>query len=176
VPIPEFVVELRRLVGRREMWLPGVTAVVRRPVAAGDGEEILLVQRADNSAWTPVTGISEPREEPAAAATREVLEETGVTIRVDRLAATSVHGPVTHSNGDLATYLDLTFACTWLEGEAHVADDESRDVAWVRRDSLPEMSPEMLARIDAATSDEREARFLRQPAPPKGGGVGRRRG
>ncbi|MGA8248814.1 MAG: NUDIX domain-containing protein [Nocardioides sp.] len=161
MPIPEYVIELRRLIGRREMWLPGVTAVVRRPVAAGRGEEILLVQRADNSAWTPVTGISEPREEPAAAAVREAMEETGVSIRVDRLAATSVHGPVTHLNGDLATYLDLTFSCTWLGGDAHVADDESRDVAWARRDDLPDMSPEMLARIEAALSDEREARFLR---------------
>ena len=161
MPIPEFVVEMRRLIGRREMWLPGVTAVVRRPARERGGEEILLVQRADNSAWTPITGIAEPREEPAAAATREVMEETGVRITVDRLAATSVHGPVTHANGDLASYLDLTFSCTWLAGDALVADDESRDVAWVRRDSLPEMSRVMLARIDAALSEEREARFLR---------------
>jgi 8-oxo-dGTP pyrophosphatase MutT (NUDIX family) len=161
VPIPDFVLEMRRLIGQREMWLPGVTAVVRRTAATSGAEEILLVQRADNSAWTPITGITEPREEPALAAVREVMEETGVTIRVDRLAATSVHGPVRHVNGDLATYLDLTFSCTWLAGEAHVADDESRDVAWVRRDSLPEMSPEMLDRIDAALSEEREARFLR---------------
>lgn len=117
MPIPEFVVEMRRLIGQREMWLPAVTAVVRR------GDEVPLVQRADNGHWTPVTGILEPGEEAAAA--REVLEETGVRVRVDRLAATSVYGPVTHVNGDLATYLDLTFACTRVSGEAHVADDES---------------------------------------------------
>ena len=95
-----------------------------------------------------MTGILEPREEPAVGAAREVLEETGVTVRVDRLVATSVHGPVTHANGDLATYLDLTFACTWLSGEAHVADDESSAVAWVHRDALPEMAPDMRERID----------------------------
>ena len=157
MPIPDFIVEMRALIGTREMWLPGVTAVVRR----GDPreEEILLVQRADNGAWTPVTGIPEPREEPAAAAAREALEETGVTVRVDRLASTAVHGPITHQNGDLATYLDLTFACTWVAGEAHVADDESRDVAWVRRDALPPMSEDMLARIEAALSEEQAARF-----------------
>ena len=83
-----------------------------------------------------------------------------MTARVDRLAATSVHGPVTHANGDLATYLDLTFACTWLAGEAYVADDESRDVAWVRRDDLPEMPSDMRERIDAALSDELTARFV----------------
>jgi 8-oxo-dGTP pyrophosphatase MutT (NUDIX family) len=157
VPIPEFIVELRAMVGHHHLWLPGVTAVVRRD------DEILLVQRADNSAWTPVTGIPEPGEEPAVAAVREVLEETGVTARVDRLASTWVHGPVTHANGDEATYLDLTFACTWLAGDAHVADDESRDVAWVRREALADrgVSGEMLRRIDAVLSDEPATRFLR---------------
>jgi 8-oxo-dGTP pyrophosphatase MutT (NUDIX family) len=158
MPIPEFVVEMRTLIGTREMWLPGVTAVVRRG-APGD-EEVLLVQRADNGAWTPVTGILEPREEPAVGAVREVLEETGVTARADRLAATAVYGPVTHDNGDLATYLDLTFACTWLSGEAYVADDESTDVAWASRHDLPAMTARMRARVDAALSDERAARFV----------------
>jgi 8-oxo-dGTP pyrophosphatase MutT (NUDIX family) len=156
MPIPDFILEIRELIGHHPLWLPGVTAVVRR------GDELLLVQRSDNGAWTPVTGIPEPGEEPAVAAVREVLEETGVTARVDRLASTWVHGPITHANGDLATYLDLTFACTWLDGDAHVADDESRDVAWVRRDDLAErgLSDEMLRRIDAALSAEVATRFL----------------
>jgi 8-oxo-dGTP pyrophosphatase MutT (NUDIX family) len=155
MPIPDFIVELRAMIGHHHMWLPGVTAVVRRD------DEVLLVQRADNGAWTPVTGIPEPGEEPADAAVREVLEEAGVTARADRLASTWVSGPVTHANGDLATYLDLTFACTYLGGEAHVADDESRDVAWVRRTDLAArgLSDEMLHRIDAALSDEVAARF-----------------
>ena len=71
MPIPDFILEIRALIGHRPLWLPGVTAVVRR------GDELLLVQRSDNGAWTPVTGIPEPGEEPAAAALREVLEETG---------------------------------------------------------------------------------------------------
>ena len=156
MPIPDFILEIRELIGHHPLWLPGVTAVVRRD------DQLLLVQRSDNGAWTPVTGIPEPGEEPAAAALREVLEETGVTARVDRLASTWVHGPITHANGDLATYLDLTFTCTWLDGEAHVADDESRDVAWVRRDDLAErgLSDEMLRRIDAALSGEIATRFL----------------
>ena len=162
-PVPDFILELRRLVGDLPLWLPGVTAVIRR------GDEVLLVRRADNGAWTPVTGITDPGEEPAVTAAREALEETGTRIRVDRLAATSVHPEVVYDNGDRAAYLDLTFACTWLEGEAHVADDESSDVRWWPLSSLPEMNELMLWRIDAATSDEREARF----AAPAGAG-GRR--
>jgi 8-oxo-dGTP pyrophosphatase MutT (NUDIX family) len=96
------------------------------------------------------------------AARREVLEETGVTARVDRLASTGASGPITHVNGDVATYLDLTFACTWVSGEPYVADDESREVAWVRRDELATrgVGVEMLRRIDAALSDEQAARFV----------------
>lgn len=153
-PVPDFIVELRRLVGDHPLWMPGVTAVIRR------GDEVLLVRRADNGRWTPVTGITDPGEEPAVTAAREAMEETGTRIRVDRLAATSVHPEVTYDNGDRASYLDLTFACTWLEGEAHVADDESSDVRWWPLASLPEMSDLMLDRIAAATSDEREARFV----------------
>ena len=153
-PTPDFVVAIREKIGHDPLWLPGVTAVVRR------ADEVLLVRRADNGHWTPVTGIVDPGEEPAHAAAREALEETGVRVRVDRLASTSAHGEVVHVNGDRASYLDLTFACTWLEGEAHVADDESSEVRWWPLDHLPPMAEVMVRRIEAATSEEREARFV----------------
>ena len=153
-PVPDFVLALRDKVGHDPLWLPGVTAVVRR------ADQVLLVRRADNGHWTPITGIPDPGEEPAVAAAREALEETGVRIRVDRLAATGVHGEIVHANGDRATYLDLTFACTWLEGEAHVADDESSDVRWFPQDAMPEMAESMERRIADALSDEQAARFV----------------
>ena len=159
MPIPEFVVEIRKLIGQREMWLPGVTAVITRGVA--ESEEILLVQRADNGHWTPVTGIPEPGEEPAAAAAREALEETGVVVTVDRLVSTSVYPGVVHANGDRASYLDLTFACTYVSGEAHVGDDESVDVRWFPVEALPEMAAPMLQRIADVLSGEQAARFVR---------------
>ena len=158
-PVPDFVVEIRAMIGDHPLWLPGVTAVVRREREGTPA--VLLVRRADNGAWTPVTGILDPEEEPAVAAAREVLEETGVVVRVDRLAAVGAHPEIRHVNGDRAAYLDLTFACTWLSGEAHVADDESSDVRWWPLDALPPMSALMLHRIEAAVSDEREARFVR---------------
>ena len=112
-PVPDFVVAIREKIGSEHpLWLPAVTAVVRR------GDQVLLVKRSDNGRWTPVTGIVDPGEEPAVAAAREVTEETGVRVRVDRLVSTGAHPEVVHANGDRAAYLDLTFACTWLEGEA----------------------------------------------------------
>jgi len=154
MPIPEFIVEIRKMIGQHEMWLPGITAVVRR------GDEVLLVQRADDGEWTPVTGIPEPGEEPGLAAARETLEETGVVVTVDRLASTSAHPGVVHANGDRAAYLDLTFACTYVSGEAHVADDESRDVRWFPLDAMPAMAETMQRRIADALSGEQAARFV----------------
>jgi len=46
-----------------------------------------------------------------------------------------------------------------VSGEPYVADDESTDVRWWPVDRLPEMSPYMLERIEAALSDEVAARF-----------------
>lgn len=153
MPIPEFVVELRRQVGDAVLWLPAVTAVIRRH------DQLLLVRRSDNGIWSPVTGIMDPGEEPAACAVREALEETGVEIRVDRLVAVTSGIEVTHVNGDRAIYLDLAFACTWVSGDPYVADDESLDVAWWPIDGLPAMKSILRDRIDAALSDEVSTRF-----------------
>lgn len=155
MPIPPFVVELRELVGTRELWLPAVTAIVVR-----DGQ-LLLTLRADNGQWAPVTGILDPGEDPAVGARREALEETGVEVSVDRLASVSVSPRITHANGDLGVYLDLTFACSWVSGEARVADDENTDVRWWPVDALPPMSEFLLARIEAGLSGETAPRFTR---------------
>ncbi len=153
MPIPEFVEELRRHVGDAVLWLPAVTAVIRRD------DQVLLVRRSDNGIWSPVTGIMDPGEEPAACAVRETFEETGVAIRVDRLAAVTSGIEVTHANGDQAIYLDLAFACTWVSGDPYVADDESVDVGWWPITGLPSMKPVLLERIEAALSEESTTRF-----------------
>lgn len=168
VATPDFILEIRELVGDHPLWLPGVTAVITRD----EGAEVLMVRRADNGAWTPVTGIIDPGEEPAVAAAREALEETGVMIEVHRLVSTSAMPEMTYDNGDRAAYLDLTFACTWLSGEAHVADDESTDVRWWRRDALPPMSAIMRQRIDDALAGEAQARFVGKSDPQQRASTG----
>jgi ADP-ribose pyrophosphatase YjhB (NUDIX family) len=59
-----------------------VSAVVWRE---GGGSALLLMQRSDNGAWGLPGGYVEAGESVAAAAAREVLEETGVRVAVGRL-------------------------------------------------------------------------------------------
>ncbi|MEY2848963.1 MAG: hypothetical protein RI885_1628 [Actinomycetota bacterium] len=155
MPIPDFIVDLRRDIGHRPLWLAGVTAVVLR------GSEMLLVRRADTGEWSPVTGIVDPGEHPAVAARREVLEEAGLDVLVDRLASVGVTDPVVYSNGDEARYLDITFLCRWRSGEPHPADGENLEARWFDRDALPPMAGHVTERIDAAVADEIAARFRR---------------
>jgi 8-oxo-dGTP pyrophosphatase MutT (NUDIX family) len=151
MPIPEFVAELRRHIGQVPLWLPGATAVVIRD------QRVLLIKRSDNLAWTPVTGIVEPGENPADCAVREVLEETGIHVVARRLALVSVSRPIIHANGDQAQYLDLVFRMDWVSGEPFPADDECVEARWVDLAELPEMSVDMRRRVDAGSDEDLSA-------------------
>jgi 8-oxo-dGTP pyrophosphatase MutT (NUDIX family) len=144
VPIPVFVVELRRHIGHAPLWLPGITAVVFRD------KQVLLIKRSDNHAWTPVTGIVDPGENPADCATREVLEESGIQAIPRRLAWVHVTRPIVYVNGDHAQYLDHVFRMDWVDGEPFSADDESLEARWFDLAEMPDMSDDMRQRIEHA--------------------------
>lgn len=147
MPTPDFVLDLRRAIGHAPLWLMGTTAVV---IHEG---RVLLGRRTDNGAHTPITGIIDPREEPADAAVREALEEAGVVIRADRLAWIHVIPRITYDNGDQTDYLDFTFRCTWISGEPHPVDGEMTDLHWFPIDSLDglaDLDPDMRERIRRA--------------------------
>jgi len=146
VPVPEFVVDLRRRIGHDLLWLPGVTAVVLHDA------DVLLVRRSDDGTWAPVTGIVDPGEHPARTAVREVLEETGIRCVVEELVWVNVTERMVHVNGDHAQYLDHTFRCRYVGGTPYAADDESLEVRWFPADDLPGMKPSLRDRILTAVS------------------------
>ena len=161
MPTPDFVLALREKIGHDELWLPGVTAVVLRD--APGGAEVLLVKRADSGAWTPVTGIVDPGEEPAIAVVREVLEEADVVARAELLSAVQTIPLITYGNGDRSRYLDLVFRCSYVSGEPFPADGENTAAAWYALNALPEMSDDMRGRIEVAVNGGDAARFISQP-------------
>ncbi|GAB3653071.1 NUDIX domain-containing protein [Zhihengliuella somnathii] len=151
MPIPDFIVNLRRKIGHDPLWLSGATAVVlREPASPGAAQQVLLVRRSDNGQWTPVTGVVDPGEHPALTAVRETEEEAGVVAEVEALAWVSVSDPIVHANGDHAQYLDHTFRCRYVCGEPHPADDESTEAAFFPLDALPDLAAHFRERIRTA--------------------------
>ncbi|MFD8980496.1 NUDIX domain-containing protein [Streptomyces sp. NPDC059564] len=159
--IPDFVSDLRKVVGPDwPLWLPGVVGVV-----VDEEQRVLLQRRSAAGLWTPLSGILEPGEAPAAAVVREVAEETGVRVVVDRLVAVTSSPQVRHSNGHVAQYFEVVFACCPAEAgqSPRVCDDESYAVGWFPLDGLPPMTDRMRELIELVGKNEPQAWFA--PAP-----------
>jgi 8-oxo-dGTP diphosphatase len=151
--ISSHILDLRKHVGHDLLMLPSVSAVVVNQ----DGE-ILLLQRADNGCWSLPAGAVDPGEQPADAVVREIYEETGVQVVVDRVAGVALH-PVTYPNGDQCQYLNVWFRCRQVGGNAGVNDEESLAVGWFSLDGLPEVNSFVRLRIEAALRDGGAAWF-----------------
>ncbi|MFF8448595.1 NUDIX domain-containing protein [Streptomyces leeuwenhoekii] len=145
---PDFIRELRASAGHQLLWLPGVTALV-----FDDQGRVLLNRRSDTRRWSVIGGIPEPGEQPAACAVREVYEETAIRCAVERVVLVQALSPVTYDNGDVCQYMDITFRCRALGGEARVNDDESLEVGFFAVDALPDLHEFALFRIKQAMSD-----------------------
>ncbi|WP_047871784.1 NUDIX domain-containing protein [Nocardiopsis sp. RV163] len=148
MPVPDFLLALRSHVGHGLLPLVGVTAVV-----VNDEGEVLLHRRADDGRWATPGGILEPEEEPARAVVREVREETGVEVEVERLTSVLAQEPFTYPNGDRVQILDLAFRCRPVGGAPDASGDESLDVRWFPPGALPDMSQRILDRIGHARQD-----------------------
>lgn len=142
MPTPEYIKDLRKDIGHKELLLPAVTAVVIRRLDSASAQlpvpEVLLVKRADNGDWGVTSGIVEPGEGPASAAVREVEEEAGVVARPVRVAGVADHGLVVYPNGDRCRFTDICFEMEYVSGTPRVADDESTQVGWFSTEALPE--------------------------------------
>lgn len=153
MPVPDFVLDLRRRIGHDPLPLVAVTAVVFRD------EKVLVGRRADNGRLQCVSGIVEPGEEPADAVVRECLEEAGVVVRAERLALVHSLPRVTYENGDQVDYLDLVFRCAWVSGSPHPADGELTEVGFRGLEQLGDLDADHVRRIALAMAEDDPATF-----------------
>jgi ADP-ribose pyrophosphatase YjhB (NUDIX family) len=110
----DYAQRLRALVGGGELLqLPSVSIALRD--AAG---RVLLARHVEGNVWLLPGGSIEPGEVPADAAIREMLEETGLAVRLTGLVGV-FGGPqfvVRYRNGDRTSYVMAVFEAALAGG------------------------------------------------------------
>lgn len=110
-----------------------VAALVRQ--GQTEGGRILMSRRRPDQAmpnlWEFPGGKVEPGEDPEAALVRELREELGCGIAIDR-----IHEVVFHAYPDFDLYM-LVYASRIVEGEPRAVD--VAEIAWVEPQKLPEL-------------------------------------
>lgn len=117
-----YIRQLRTRVGTARLVLPSVSVHL-----FDEAGRLLLVQQRDDGVWSTPGGFIEPDERPAEAAGREAREETGLVVRVERLAGV-YGGPecvVRYPNGDEAQYVIIGFECIVESGMPGPDGDET---------------------------------------------------
>lgn len=113
-------------------------------VVFDDNNRVLVIRRRDNGQWQPPGGVLELGETFEEGVQREVLEETGVHVQVERLTGA-------YKNMKLGV-VALVFRCTAVAGTPQ-ATDESREVRWLDyAEAITLMPPTFSVRVEDAVS------------------------
>lgn len=132
MPMPGFLHDLRARIGHDLVLLPAVAAVVER-----DDGKVLILKRSDTREWSLPSGICEPGEHPSKTIAREVLEETGLRARPERILAVFGGPQVRYPNGDESVYATILFWCRVLGGELECRDGEALELRFVEVADVP---------------------------------------
>jgi ADP-ribose pyrophosphatase YjhB (NUDIX family) len=134
VAVSPYIRRLREFVGTELVFVPAVSTLV------SDAEgRVLLVYETDPDAWSTPGGSVEVDERPEDAARREVLEETGLTVRLDGIV-TVLGGPEFHAHyktGDEVAYVATIYRGSVVSGECRPDGDEVTAAEWFAIDALP---------------------------------------
>ncbi|PND56491.1 NUDIX hydrolase [Mycobacterium sp. ENV421] len=108
-------------------------------IVVRDDGRVLVIRRDDNGRWEAPGGVLELDESFEAGVQREVLEETGLAVTVERL--TGVYKNL--SFGIVA----LVYRCRPAGGEPH-ATEEAREIRWMTREEVSSaMTPAFGVRV-----------------------------
>jgi ADP-ribose pyrophosphatase YjhB (NUDIX family) len=120
-------------------------------VVVDDEGRILLQRRSDSGNWALPGGAMDIGETLAQSAIREVKEETGFDVRIERIVG--IYSDPAHvfaySDGEVRQEFSICLACTIVGGSLAVSH-ESTDVRFVSLAELEslKMNPSIRKRID----------------------------
>lgn len=96
-------------------------------IVVRDDGRVLVIKRDDNGHWEAPGGVLELDESFEDGVRREVLEETGLAVSVERL--TGVYKNLTHG------IVALVYRCRPAGGEPH-ATEEAREIRWMTTEEV----------------------------------------
>lgn len=118
-------------------WIHFLDPKVAAAVLIEQDGRVLLVRRAGEpfrGLWSLPAGFINGGEDPAEAAARECLEETGLTVRVTRVL--DIISGKEHARG--ADFI-IVYQAEVISGELK-ADDDADAVEWFEREKLPQLA------------------------------------
>ena len=126
-------------------------------IVADDQGRILLQRRTDTGNWALPGGVMDIGETLAQSAVREVREETGFDVRIDRIVGIySDPGHVfAYDDGEVRQEFSICLACTITGGSLSVSS-ESTDVRFFAPEDIPgiPVHESILKRIRDYLSDQ----------------------
>ncbi|MGB3321221.1 MAG: NUDIX hydrolase [Mycolicibacterium fortuitum] len=96
-------------------------------IVVRDDGRVLVIKRDDNGHWEAPGGVLELNESFEAGVQREVLEETGLEVAVERL--TGVYKNLAHG------IVALVYRCRPAGGEPHTTE-EAREIRWMTMEEV----------------------------------------
>lgn len=152
--------------GHVDEWMkgvgPGVLGYQTPKVAVGaavtnDRGELLLIQRADSGLWLYPTGWCDIGYSAPEVVVKEVKEETGIDVEVERLIG--VMDGMRLGASRIPLY-SLLFFCRATSNDFSLHPLECTDAGWFSRDNLPQptigaerWAPTIFAAIDGENRD-----------------------
>jgi 8-oxo-dGTP diphosphatase len=125
-------------------WVYFADPKVAVAVLLAEGSRVLLVRRMNEpfrGRWTLPAGFVDAGEDPARAAERECLEETGLTVHARHVLDVLASGAQPHG----ADFI-IVYGAELLSGELAAGDDADQ-AGWFERNQLPPLAFSSTANI-----------------------------
>ena len=101
--------------------------------------EVLLQRRGDSNKWGFPGGAVEIGETPQQAAVREVKEETGLDVEIEKLLGVYTDLDMIYPNGDRAQSIVIAYQFKVLSGELSPDQVETLELKYFSREDRPEL-------------------------------------
>ena len=124
---------------------------------------VLLTRRSDNGRYCVPAGAMDPGESAVECCVREVLEETGLVVRIVRLIGvySSPHHIIQYADGNRRQPLDISFEAEPIGGELCITE-ETTDVGFFSPEQM--ISMDVIELVNERVADvfaSQEAAFVR---------------